>query len=71
MKVVAGAKLQGAEKANEHGPVVRPVCRAHDGVELLLISRAGGFELPNQIPESRFVRDRVDDIIDRAVGMIE
>jgi len=68
---VVGAELQRVEKPHQHGAVVRPVRSPHDRMKLLPISRPGGLELAHEIPERRFVCNRVNHLFDRLFRVVE
>ena len=71
MPRVVGAKLQSIQQARHHAAVVGAVRIAHDHLHLLAVGRAGGLPFLHDVTQRLLVDDRIDDILDDAIGLGE
>ena len=71
MRLVVGAEVQGVQQARHHAAVVGAVGGADDRLHVLAVGRAGGLPFLDQVAQRLLVDDRVDHLLDDAVGLGE
>ena len=69
MRLVVGAEVQGTQQARHHAAVVRSVGVADDGLDVLAVGRTAGLPFLDQVAQRLLIDDRVDHVLDDAVGL--
>lgn len=71
VRVVVGMEFECVQEPNQHRAAVRAVGALHHSMELLAVGRAGRLELPSQVAQGLFIRNRISDSPNRLLRVFE